>query len=260
VQHNIPLKAFYLLISAILIFGHYLPAKAQPVTLNSIIDAYQAMNYNQTIELCNQAISEYTNYSREELITLYKFQALSYYHLGDTSSARQAFNTMLTINPNVILDPVTTSPKIITFYEQIKSEYAPDIKANTLTETRYIQLKDSRPSAAWRSLVLPGWGQLYKGESTKGYIIMSGFLLNSAALIAAVVNEQSAKDSYLAARDPNTIINTYDEYNKWHKTRQMLTYSQIIIWGYAIADAIWYPLPDTGLAIAPNQISFSFRF
>jgi tetratricopeptide (TPR) repeat protein len=234
--------------------------QAQELSVNAIIDSYNDMNYDQTIHLSNLAIQEYGSYKPEELISIYQYRALSYFHLGDIDASRTAFISMLSLNPDIELDPVNISPKIIDFYDQLKNEYQGEGTGKSIAETRYIQLEDPRPSAAWRSLVLPGWGQIYKGEQTKGYIIFSAFVLNSTALIISIVNENTKKDIYLSATHPDDITTTYDEYNKWHRMRQYLTYSQIIIWSYAVADAIWKPLPSTHLSFSPGMISVYYRF
>jgi hypothetical protein len=236
------------------------PARSQEISVGEIANSYDGMEYSQAIQLSSQAIEKYDVYKTDELIRIYQLQALSYFHLGDTSASRGAFASMLSLNNDIELDPVKVSPKIIEFYNRVKSEYQKSEESDAVVETRYIQLEDPRPAAGWRSLVLPGWGQIYKDEQTKGYIILSGFALNTTALIISIINESKTKDTYLSATHPDEIKTTYGDYNTWHHRRQILTYSQILIWSYAVADAIWKPLNSTSISFSPDKISLHYVF
>jgi hypothetical protein len=248
--------ALFMLILMVLIA----PGRAQEISVGAIARTYDAMEYSQTIELSNRAIEKYDVYKTDELIRIYQIQALSYFHMGDTSASRGAFVSMLSLDPEINLDPVTISPKIINFYHRVRSDYQENKESEAIVETRYIQLEDPRPAAGWRSLVLPGWGQIYKDEQTKGYIILSGFALNTTALIISILNENKTKDIYLSATHPDEIMTTYDDYNIWHHRRQILTYSQILIWSYAVADAIWKPLNSTSISFSQDKISLNYVF
>jgi hypothetical protein len=237
-----------------------LPARSQEISVGEIANSYDQMDYSQAIQLSSQAIQAYQGYKTDELIRIYQLRALSYFHLGDTSASRGAFDSMLSLNKDIELDPVRVSPKIIGFYNRVKSEYQDFGESAPTIKTRYIQLEDPRPAAGWRSLALPGWGQIYKDEQAKGYIILSAFALNTTALIVSIINEKETKDIYLSATHPDEIMTTYDDYNTWHHRRQILTYSQILIWSYAVADAIWKPLNSSGVSFSPTQISFHYKF
>ena len=65
------------------------------------------------------------------------------------------------------------------------------------------------PGAAWRTLLLPGWGQYYKNEKKKSYIIFSAFTLNSAALITALIKEKSSRNNYLNENNPAKVSSKY---------------------------------------------------
>ena len=125
------------------------PAWSQEISVGEIANSYDKMEYNQAIQLSSQAIEKYDVYKTDELIKIYQFQALSYFHLGDTSASRAAFGSMLSLNNDIELDPVTVSPKIIDFYNRVKSEYQISEESDAVVETRYIQLEDPRPAAGW---------------------------------------------------------------------------------------------------------------
>ena len=111
-------------------------------------------------------------------------------------------------------------------------------------------MEDKRPSAAWRSAILPGWGQYYKGQPTRAYILGGAFLTSAVILGVSIVNENKYKDSYLNSTDPGEITSNYNTYNNWSKVRQISTYTTIGIWLLSFADALWSDYPKTNLNIS----------
>lgn len=253
-------KMHYLIFIVLILMILIVPGRSQEISVGDINKAYDEMDYHRVLQLSGLAIGKFEVYKTNELIRIYQIQAFSYFHLGDTSASRRAFDSMLSLDDDIELDPVTVSPKIIDFYNLVKSEYQEYDEPEPIYETRYIQLEDPRPAAGWRSLVLPGWGQIYKDEQTKGYILLSGFAVNTTALIISIINERKTKDIYLSATHPDEIKQTYDDYNTWHHRRQILTYSQILIWSYAVADAIWKPLNSTSVSFSSDKISVYYNF
>jgi hypothetical protein len=247
-----------------LIFFMSLNLFAQPQlpapSISDIASAFQNLDYKRTLNLTDAATERFNDYNADELVLIYQYRALSFYYIGQEDDAKNAFTSLLSIRPDHQLDPVMVSPKIIQFFENLKIQIPEELPDKTRIQTRYVQLHDPRPGAGWRSLVLPGWGQIYKRQETKGYIILSAFTLNAAALITSIVKENEAHNTYRSAMHPDDINRTYDEYNKWHRTRQYLTYSQVIIWAYAVGDAIWHPLPATSLTVTPQTIHISYQF
>jgi tetratricopeptide (TPR) repeat protein len=76
----------------------------------------------------------------------------------------------------------------------------------------------------WRSAILPGWGQFYNGERTKGWIIGG---LTIAALLGTVTTYtigDSARSAYRSA-GAGTSQSTFDsDYNTWNT---MATYNHV---------------------------------
>lgn len=233
------------------------------INVSQIEEAYNNINFERSILLSDKAIENDSLYSVKELIEIYKYRGFSYFNLGKEVKSEKAFNTVLSLDPNLELDPVTVSPKIIDFFNGLKKEISVNPARTFNLENKYILLEDRRPSSAWRSLVLPGWGQYHKGEEDKAYLVFSAFALNSSALIVSLIKEKSSRDVYLKSSDSNKIQSKYDTYNAWFKTRQFLTYSEILIWAYAFADALWFPVSQENIIsfnISPNSLSFTYFF
>jgi hypothetical protein len=236
----------------------------EKILMDQIGNAYNNINFQTTIDLTTQAIESYETYSPKELILIYKYRAFAYYNLGDEANSMNAFRTLLSLDADTRLDTVTVSPKIINFFKDIKNDIRtkPDSES-PVAEIKYLPIYDPRPGAAWRSLVLPGWGQYYEGQKTKSYIIFSSFAISSIGLITSLLKENAAHDAYLNAQTAAEIESKYETYNKWHKTRQIFTYTESVIWLFAFFDALWMPLPEygpTSLHINANGVTFSYSF
>ena len=50
----------------------------------------------------------------------------------------------------------------------------------------------------WRALLLPGWGSVYQGQTTQGYLWGGGFLLAAMGNVRAAGGTASARDHYAA--------------------------------------------------------------
>jgi len=259
----VSINSYFFIYFTIMAFLSGASGQESVTSLAQIITSFERLNYSETLELTSLALEKYQAYTPEELVTIYKYRAFASYYLGDEQLSELSFKSALSINPQLELDPVVVSPKIIKFFNQTAENFHVEPAYPETAEIRYIQIVDPRPAAAWRSLILPGWGQVYKGEKTKGYIVFSAFVLNAAGLITAVIKEQNARDDYLEQTNPQAIMSTYNSYDNWYQTRQILTYSLLLIWAYAIGDALW-SLPPSDLAfptrISANQDSFTLTF
>ena len=247
--------------------GSLVQAQNNTPTVAQIREAFNNLNLKRTIELSTRAIDRYETYGVDQLVQIYEYRAMAYFNLGSNQEAEAAFISALSLDSTLELDPVTVSPKIRKFFSEIKNSYAADqVRSAELSPglaSKYIIQEDMRPGAAWRSALVPGWGQHYKGEQLKGYVIFSGFILNSVGLITAIAYENSTRDAYLNAVQSNDIQVKFDEYEKWNTIRRILTGTGIIIWAYAFGDALWSPAPQpstVSLQFSPAGISASIKF
>ncbi len=108
---------------------------------------------------------------------------------------------------------------------------------------KYIFVEDRRPSAAWRSAVLPGWGQYYKNQKTRAYWLGGAFIGGLTLTVAAWLQENKYKDLYLQEQNPSKIPDLYDLYNGWSKTRRGAAYATLAVWLVSVADAMWADYP-----------------
>lgn len=214
---------------------------------------YNDAAFSEAIGLARQLLHAERAHLPEELIFLHQYAALSFYNTGDLDSARVHFLSLLSIDPETRLDPVEVSPKIIEFFEAIKGERPEPVPSATGPGyTRYILLDDLRVGAGWRSAFLPGWGQFYKGQKTRGSVLGGAFWGSLIGAGVSYLKEKTAKDDYRDATAPAAISEAYDRYNRWYKTRRTLSAVTVALWAITVADAGLSPYPRTSLALGPE--------
>jgi tetratricopeptide (TPR) repeat protein len=226
---------------------------------------YDNLRFEEAIEFGQEYLNESTELGPKQLAYIHQYLAFSFFNIGQADSARVHFLSLLSINPDIKLDPLATSPKILDFFNQTKKDFREiNDQKKFFSYPEYIFLEDKRPSAAWRSALLPGWGQFYKGQPTRGYIYAGAFISSAVILGISVINENKYQDRYLNSGDPEEIKNNYDKYNSWSKIRRISTISTVGIWLLSFADALWSDYPKIDLNITgilnSNVSLLSFRY
>jgi hypothetical protein len=158
------------------------------------------------------------------------------------ANALQEFNHVLVVNPAYDLDPVQTSPKIMEIFRQARSDYL--LKVASEPAVYRMPQSDVRLAASWRSLALPGWGQFYKKQDTKGSAFAAAQVLSLAALIFMQTETNRRHDEYLGKKvygDPN-IENAYNEYRHAYQVRNVVGYVTLGIYFVNYLDALYFPV------------------
>jgi len=231
------------------LFVHATRASGQnedPEMFNRIQTAYNQFRYEEVVELAMEALNTVPPPSPRTRIDIYTYLAYSYIALGKTDEARQQFRDALTIDPELTLDPVYVSPKIIAVFEEVKDAYektnepegVPPEQVELISEINALTL---RKEGAWRSLLLPGWGQFHKGQKRRATIFFAAHAINIGALIYTHLQTENAHDEYLNAREPSTIESEYDRYNRFYKARTYCILSTAAVWLASHIDAALSP-------------------
>ncbi len=90
-------------------------------------------------------------------------------------------------------------------------------------------------NAAIRSAVMPGWGQRWNEQKTKGWIVFGAFAATVFGAFYYLNKSESDYDSYkkLGARDSSY----YDDYERDLNTSRIFGIAAVLIWAYAVVDA-----------------------
>lgn len=201
---------------------------------------YDELEFEKCIDQGTLALQNSKQMKLKDIALVHQYLALAYFELGKTDSSRFHFESLLNIVPDFKPDPVKYSPKLIRFFNQIKKEYLnkEGEKNSVKVEKQYYIALDPRPGATWRSAILPGWGQLYKKHTTRGYVFFSTFTFSVSGLILAKMNENKARSSYLAASSAAQAKDRYKTFDRWFQTRRAFSYLTLGIWATSILDAL----------------------
>lgn len=223
-------------------------------TLQRLHLHYSALDFKQVITLGDSLLNSGIVLPPEQGMKLHEMLALAAYNLGEFDLARGHFLSVLSLNPRFQPDPGEVSPKIIRFFEEVKPaktnaiEESPEKEKVDLPQgnyIRYVQAADRRPTAAFRSLLVPGWGQFYKGHSRRGWILGTAFWGSLAGTAIAAIVENSAESDYVNAVLPADITSKYQRYDTWYKARRNLSIIAAAVWLANVADANWSPYVET---------------
>lgn len=141
-----------------------IPAHAQPgadagdasAALSSAQDALVDGDYDKVIDL----VSPITGPTKADRAEAQRLLGLAYYFLGDIDRAEQAFLAYLKLDLDGRLDPALVPPEALTFFEDVRSRHAAELRAMRPRQKRYRVLN-----------LVPVYGQIQNGETTKGIVI-----------------------------------------------------------------------------------------
>lgn len=221
-------------------------AQDRAAVVAEIREAYQALDYGGAETKARRALATYTDFTVDQLVEIHTLLGLVTFTLNKPEEARRQFEAALSLRENLELDPLFTSPKILAFFEQVKTEWqARNAGTPPPGSIQYIQIEDRRAGAAMRSLLLPGWGQHYKGERRKGWILMGLWGLTASGTVMAHLLRRQAEDRYLKTTDPALFDRRFDTLNTWHKVRNNLALATLGVWAYSYVDALLFRAPFT---------------
>ncbi len=213
---------------------------SQSTAVDSLRAAFEAMRYEKAEQIGQRILSQAEDRSPEELLATHALLGIIAFNQNHLRTARAHFESLLSLDSQYELDPLYASPKVRQFFRRIKNRAQSESPPPT-TPVRYIRVFDPRPGAAWRSLILPGWGHLYRGEKRLGYGVLGTAAVLATATAAFYMKEKSARDQYLAAKDLDDIARSYDTYNRYYRLRHSFLYALGGLWLVAYLDASFRP-------------------
>ncbi len=92
-------------------------------------------------------------------------------------------------------------------------------------------------TAAFRSMILPGWGQFYNDKPRKGSIILGAELLMAGSTISSFILYKQSKYAYDRTTQRNVATDNYSEMEKYAQLNWVSLGMMGTIWLYAIIDS-----------------------
>jgi hypothetical protein len=174
-----------------------------------------------------------------------------YYVLGDTVHAESALRYAHTLDPSLAIQKVQVEKKEI----DLAQSFVTDL---SLSQKRDRYARTSKVRAAGRSMVLPGWGQMYRGHRKRGLIALCTAAATGLFLAKAARDYNDAKRAYDATLVSELNLDTltevdaqsrpfesrYSAYQSKASTANVAVIALAAVWGIAVLD---------NLVLEPNR-------
>ncbi len=242
--------ALIIIFSFLFAAGSLAQTKINPV--DSLKEKFEAFNYTEVISKADSLIKFNLNLSNSQLIEILRMKAISEFSLLNDLAAKNSFISILQMNKDYQLDSARTSPKIISFFNDVKAKYLAELnkqeQLNLAADSLYsFKLRQQRErveskfrNSVIRSLVLPGLGQLYLGEKTKGLLLTSLSAVSLGSMIYFIIDSNNKERDYLNSSDPAAVQNNYDSYNNSYKLRNTSIITFAVLWLYSQIDLLLF--------------------
>jgi tetratricopeptide (TPR) repeat protein len=192
-------------------------AGAAPAASNGLAAAnalYSQRRYSEAVTAYQAVVGANPNDAKA-----YQGLGNCYYALKDKNNAVVAYRRALQLNPNN------------TALRSFLAAYAPESGSETAGNGGWGQ-------ALWRSALVPGWGQFYNGESTKGLVIGGAtyiFLIGAAATYEIGANDRQTYET-MKSGDFDT---AYNNWQSMANINHIMNIGFYLCYTYNLIDAIW---------------------
>jgi hypothetical protein len=220
--------------------------------IQELTQKFRDFEYKEFIETADSILKK-EKFSNPSLIEIYRMKAISHYALLDDSEARLSFIEILRIDTSYTLDPSNTSPKIITFFRDVKNEYLASIrgKEEKVLVTKYdtvfvsVMYRDSVAEnnfkqAFIRSVFIPGAGHLYLQSNIKSWVLTFLSLASIGTGVYFIFDANEKERIYLQERDINEVVEKYNDYNFSYRMRNLAFISFAALWLYSQIDLLFF--------------------
>ena len=198
---------------ALVLFGSIASGQTADSTLKAANGLYNAGAY-ESAELAARRLMEQGPIADSIRTQAEQIIAFSLVAQGKTDLAREHFESILSLNPSFELDPVLTSPKILTVFQEAKLRSG---VARTMVPSPGIVDSPEAANITFRAVLFPGWEQYYRGRTTVGLALAGAGILTLGSGIAFEILRAPARKDYLDAVQPSDIAAKYQTYNRYYR-------------------------------------------
>ncbi|HUX61666.1 MAG TPA: hypothetical protein VMV32_10180 [Ignavibacteriaceae bacterium] len=232
---------------------------------------FESFDYNEAISYADSLLTDKSIFSNSEQVQIYLVKGVSQFSLLNYNGAENSFNNILKINPNYILDSASVSPKIISFFNNLKSDFEKKLaikneSVSIKTDTVYlpkiinkVEPTNDLKQAILRSVIFPGLGHFYLNENTKGWILTSLSAITLASSIYFIIDSNKKEKNYLNETNPGLIQQKYNSYNSSYKIKNVSIISFVAVWLYSQIDILFFPhhfySNDKTISLTPSLFS-----
>ena len=212
---------------------------------------FEEFDYTSVIKLADSILTNEQNLNRNDSLSVLYYKAISSFSIWDIKTSEQAFKNILILDENFVLDTITVSPKIVSYFNDLKTKYLIEKKNEKQNSSfaldsilvseriKYSTEFLSYKKALWRNLVLPGWGSIYLNKKTKGYLFASAFTLSLISTIYLINDSNKKENDYLSEINPDLIPSKYSKYNSSYKLKNFSIALMALIYIYSQIDFLF---------------------
>lgn len=242
-------------------------AQSQSQIENKVRTSFENFSYDEVIRLVDSVLNSSVKTEQYDTLTLLTYKAISAYHLWDTLLCKETFLKILEIKNNYNLDSSLASPKIVSFFIDIKNQRLKELqlKSDVIQNQNMdeisrqaFQTKLSKiKNAQLRNFIFPGWGNFYIGNKSKGIVLSSLFASSLISSLYFIYDTNVKEKNYLNETDINLIPQKYDEYNSSYKLRNISLVFLGVTYLYSQLDFILF---ESRSIFEAERTVFSFSF
>lgn len=243
-------KIFFISVIFLLLAVNGLP-QDKTTFLDSLKQKLENFDYTGSINLADSLLKFISNPTPSQLIEIYRVKGISEFSLQEDQAAKKSFLSILGIDKNYELDSTKTSPKIISFFDGIKKDFIADYnkqrKYNFEIDSLYsAQIRkrseeniNNFKKSMYRSLIMPGWGHIYLGETAKGIILTTLSSVSLVSTIYFIIDSNNKFNDYNRATDPLVVASNRDSYYESNKWKNISMISFAALWLYSQIDLLF---------------------
>jgi tetratricopeptide (TPR) repeat protein len=254
-----------LLISLITVgicFSQTMTQDSLEVMLGKAKDHYYNGEYESAIKQLQSALLYLRQLKQTDQVEAYKYLAFSYVAFGDNERAKVQFKKAFVLDPELELDPATVSPKIIKVFEEAKAELAvAPVQEPTEPITELTTDEISSFDATIRSCCVGGWGQMYRGEKSKGRKMMIAWGVTMGTTLVSWIMTADRRDKYnqLYWNQPSSAFDdAYKKYKRWYNVACVSTLVFVGVHAYNLFDIVFHK-PATRTSMIEQSRGFTFE-
>jgi hypothetical protein len=180
-----------------------------------------------------------------------QYLAFSLVAQAKNAGAVDHFIAILRIDSAFVLDPILTSPKILSVFGEARKQYG-TLKLSERSSHQPLQ-RIPDYGVTFRTVLFPGWEQAYQGRPVKGYSLIGAGILALGATIYFDRERRSAKEEYLAASTPELATSRYTRYNNNFKAEYYSLGAFLAFYVYSQFDAFLDLPPHLDPAVSQSN-------
>lgn len=257
------IKKFHFFISIILITATSLYTQTPSNYEFLLKQKFEEFDYNSVIRLADSILVNTKNLSRTDSLSILYYKALASFNLWDIKTSEQSFKSILSLDENFFLDTINVSPKIVVFFNDLKTKLIIDkqnqkqfstISVDSILIKERIKFSfqfQNYKQALWRNLILPGWGNIHLKNEPRGYIFATVYSLSLISSAYFIFDTNKKEKDYLSEINPELISSKYSNYNNSYKLRNISLALTAFIYIYSQIDFLLFDTSE----IKINDIS-----